>query len=335
MPKVSVIIPTYNREKFVAKAIDSILSQTFRDYEIIVVDDGSTDNTRQILGPYGAKITYLYQENSGVSAARNTGIQHATGEWIAFLDSDDEWHPEYLSRQIGRVSSHPGAIFHMTNSVHISLDGKTESTFLLNGCKKKFRKKKCLIFDNPLSFILMHPLWFVQATLMHRETLLKSGLFNPTISRAEDFDLIARLALQGALGICDEELVFIYRRQEKIDSLVVQNIKNPEQARETCAKIYLNLKKMAGNSPASIKLLNRLLCSNSRALGHLVLTRGKKKEARAYYKESLSFEFTAIGLTTYILSLCPASMTIWLLNFMRTIKKRYKLFLIAKQNVII
>ena len=94
MPLISVIIPTYTREKFVTKAIDSVLKQSFRDYEIIVIDDGSTDNTREILKAYANKIKYIYQENSGVSSARNVGIQAARGLWISFLDSDDEWNED-------------------------------------------------------------------------------------------------------------------------------------------------------------------------------------------------------------------------------------------------
>ena len=107
IPRVSVIIPTYNREEYVVKAIDSVLGQKFDDYEFIVVDDGSTDNTKEIVNKYGDMIRYIYQHNSGVSAARNTGIKLAKGEWVAFLDSDDEWRPDYLLTQIeyGRAES--------------------------------------------------------------------------------------------------------------------------------------------------------------------------------------------------------------------------------------
>ena len=100
MPKVRVIIPTYNRESYVPKPIDSFLCQAFEEYEIIVVDDGSKDDTKEVLKMYGDKIKYIYQDNSGVAAARNTGINASTGEWTAFLDSYDEWAPAYLSFQM-------------------------------------------------------------------------------------------------------------------------------------------------------------------------------------------------------------------------------------------
>src|SRR6267143_1280624 len=116
MPLISVIIPTYNRERFVIKAIDSILNQTVKDYEIIVIDDGSTDGTRTALEAYSKKIRYIYQENAGVSSARNAGIKKAQGEWMAFLDSDDEWTKDYLSTQMAHIRKYPHAVVHMTNA---------------------------------------------------------------------------------------------------------------------------------------------------------------------------------------------------------------------------
>lgn len=98
---VSVIIPTHNYGQFVADAVESALNQTYRPLEVIVVDDGSTDDTRQRLAPYLDRIQYLYQDNKGVSAARNTGIRHARGEWVAFLDADDVWHPRKTESQLG------------------------------------------------------------------------------------------------------------------------------------------------------------------------------------------------------------------------------------------
>ena len=115
MAKVSVIIPTYNRAEYVTHAIDSVLAQTYTDYEIIVVDDGSADNTKDVLLPYMDRIRYIYQENAGLSAARNTGIKAAKGDWIAFLDSDDEWLPGKLAVQMRAVERHPQLVAHLIN----------------------------------------------------------------------------------------------------------------------------------------------------------------------------------------------------------------------------
>jgi glycosyltransferase involved in cell wall biosynthesis len=103
--KVSVIIPAYNAAKFIRTTIESVLGQTFQDLEIIVVNDGSTDNTQEILQNYGDKILYLPKENGGVSSARNLGIENAKGKYIAFLDADDVWLPEKLERQVELLES--------------------------------------------------------------------------------------------------------------------------------------------------------------------------------------------------------------------------------------
>ena len=105
--KVSVIIPTYNRSSVLSRAIDSVLRQSDRDFELIVVDDGSTDNTKNLIEQYSDQITYIYQDNEGVSAARNLGLKHATGEWVAFLDSDDEWKKKKLEKQIAFIEKNP------------------------------------------------------------------------------------------------------------------------------------------------------------------------------------------------------------------------------------
>ena len=105
--KVSVIIPTYNRSSVLSRAIDSVLRQSFKDFELIVVDDGSTDNTKELIEKYSDQITYIYQDNKGVSAARNKGLEHAKGEWIAFLDSDDEWKKKKLEKQIAFIEINP------------------------------------------------------------------------------------------------------------------------------------------------------------------------------------------------------------------------------------
>ena len=109
MPKVSVVIPTFNSGQYLTEAIDSALTQSLMPVEVIVVDDGSTDNTKAVVGRYESDVVYCYQKNAGSGKARNTGIKLAKGEWIAFLDSDDFWENEYLSHMIKTVSKHPEA----------------------------------------------------------------------------------------------------------------------------------------------------------------------------------------------------------------------------------
>jgi glycosyltransferase involved in cell wall biosynthesis len=104
---ISVVIPTYNYARFVCEAVDSALSQSLRPQEVIVVDDGSTDDTSDRLRQFGDRIRYVFQQNGGLSKARNTGIREARGDWVAFLDSDDIWHPRKLERISAACGNYP------------------------------------------------------------------------------------------------------------------------------------------------------------------------------------------------------------------------------------
>ena len=132
--RVSVIIPTYNRANLVCRAIDSALAQTHPDIEIIVVDDGSTDDTAERLAIYDQRIRVIRQPNAGVGAARNSGIALAGGEFIAFLDSDDDWLPWKLSAQIAAFQQRPELQFTCTDAMVIDRDGK----FLFERCLRRY-----------------------------------------------------------------------------------------------------------------------------------------------------------------------------------------------------
>ena len=107
MPRVSVIIPTYNCERFLKQTVDSALAQTYREHEVIVVDDGSTDRTPALMATYDQTVRYIRQSNQGASAARNLGVAHSTGEFIAYLDADDVWMPHKLEQQVKFLDAHP------------------------------------------------------------------------------------------------------------------------------------------------------------------------------------------------------------------------------------
>ena len=150
LPFVSVIIPTYNRAVSIGRAIESVLGQTYVEYEIVVVDDGSTDNTQQILKTYDGLIKCIAQKNAGVSAARNAGIQIARGEWIAFLDSDDQWFPNYLKLQIECIERSPEIIAQVSNAVTIYRDGRKEDHFLGTKLLPLFLDKESVVLRRPL-----------------------------------------------------------------------------------------------------------------------------------------------------------------------------------------
>lgn len=209
IPNVSVIIPTYNRAKFVTKAIDSVLAQTYSDYEIIVVDDGSTDNTREVLGPYMDKIIYIYQENAGVSAARNTGIRVASGQWIAFLDSDDIWFPDKLSCQMEYINR-VGAKLCFTNAV------VEEPELLQQDDQNKCFAKRWEMFTEPFDLMLddfRRP--YLPTMVIERSLLDRVGYFDENLTVAEDTRLIYNLVFETPFAYIYTPLVRIDRTNQR------------------------------------------------------------------------------------------------------------------------
>jgi glycosyltransferase involved in cell wall biosynthesis len=314
MPKVSVIIPTYNRDKYVVEAIESVLCQEFKDYELIVVDDGSTDATKEKLQRYGDKIKYTYQDNSGVSAARNTGINQSQGEWLAFLDSDDEWKADYLSRQMERALKNPKICMQTTNCLFIGLSGKTKTYFEINGSMSELRGNDYLIFEKPFRFVVKHKPWQIGSTIIRREAIKKAGLFDTSLKISEDFDLMARVALQGPFGMIREVLVNVYRRNESISCLTKQARENPIQARESDERIFEKLKQIITPKGKDLKALNEVLSANRRAIGNLLIKDGKVKEARNYYERAFFTSPSIASLGKYILSFLPAKTNLWLIQ---------------------
>ncbi len=208
MPRVSVVIPTHNREKWVSKAINSVLAQTFTDLEIIVVDDGSTDRTRQVVENYGVRVRYVFQANAGVSAARNRGILESRGEWVAFLDSDDEWLPEKLEIQMGLVDRHPRLVMVASN---VEIDDGVNKINLFDIRERLFQDETELVIENPLLTVCKIN-FFPTSFIVRKSVLSQAGLFDTTLSYSEDRDLACRVAVLGPLGVLAQPLARIISR---------------------------------------------------------------------------------------------------------------------------
>ena len=207
-PLVSVIIPTYNRARVVCHAIDSVLAQSYTATEIIVVDDGSTDNTLDELRSYGERIRLVRQGNSGPAIARNRGIAEATGEFVAFLDSDDLWVPEKLSRQIECLTlAGPSVSCCLCNCTVLFRDGGRTSTFAIADTLPVCSRGLWL---NPAEVLLDRFVLFSQAALVRRSVLDSVGHFDETLRFGEDYDLPLRLALEGPWCILGDELVIYH-----------------------------------------------------------------------------------------------------------------------------
>jgi glycosyltransferase involved in cell wall biosynthesis len=202
-PVVSVVIATYNCGRFLASAVDSVLAQTLHEVEVIVVDDGSTDDTAEIMRPYvhHSRVRFFRQENRGPAAARNRGIQRACAPLVAFLDADDVWLPEKLECQVPRFAADPMIAVVYSRRLRIDEKGHVLNT-----------EQPPLYRGDILRPLFLNNFICLSSTVVRREALDRSGLFNERIRRpsCEDYDLWLRLALNYRFDYVDEPHV-LYR----------------------------------------------------------------------------------------------------------------------------
>jgi glycosyltransferase involved in cell wall biosynthesis len=281
MSLISVIIPTYNRKILLPRAIDSVLAQKGADFEIIIVDDGSTDDTESIVR--GTRTSHLgtrknekpnesrvpspeirvfRQENRGPAAARNIGIKEARGDWIAFLDSDDEWKPGKLKAQLEFFRENPEYLI-----------CQTEEVWVRNGVRvnpmKKHKKSGGWIFEKCLPLCVVSP----SAVMMRRKLLGEVGLFDESLPACEDYDLWLRIAAKYPIGLIEKPYLVKYgghadqrsREFPAMDRFRIQSL-----AKILSQKIL---------TPEQTAAARRMLEEKSRIFIAGALKRGKEKEA--------------------------------------------------------
>jgi len=195
--KISVVVPTYNRRELLKRALLSVFSQTSLPAEVTVIDDGSTDKTGAMIRKEFPQVNYYYQENSGVSVARNLGIQQSTGDWLAFLDSDDEWLPEKLANQKALLIANPDhKVCH------------TEESWIRNGISvnvdKKYAKTGGWIFTHCLPLCAMSP----STVMIHRSVFEDVGLFDIHLPACEDYDLWLRITANYPVLLIAEPQIY-------------------------------------------------------------------------------------------------------------------------------
>ena len=196
MPLVSVIIPTYNRWPMLRDAVASVLTQTFQNFELIIVDDGSTDETAHELAQYGASLRVVSQHNRGVAAARNSGVRVANGEYIAFLDSDDLWLPKKLEVQTAFMQRNEGINICQTEEIWIRRGIRVNP-------RQKHHKPAGNIFRPSLDLCLVSP----SAVMMTRRLFQETGGFDETFRVCEDYDLWLRIAVNYPVALVPAALV--------------------------------------------------------------------------------------------------------------------------------
>jgi len=199
MPFFSVIIPSYNRKEQLKNAINSVLAQDENDFELIVIDDGSYDGTSDLADEYNGRIRYIFQNNSGVSAARNRGIASSDSPNITFLDSDDTWHKNKLSNHRKFISSNPQILIHQTEDIWIR-NGKRINPGI------KHLKIQGRIFIPSLELCLISP----SSVCISRTLFDKYGLFDEKLPACEDYDLWLRITPFEKIGLINEKLITRY-----------------------------------------------------------------------------------------------------------------------------
>ena len=272
---ISVVIPLYNKKKQIAYTLQSVFEQTFQDFEIVVVDDGSTDNSVEEVEKFDdSRIRLIHQTNAGVSAARNRGIEEARGELIAFLDADDEWLPEYLATQYGLYQKYPECSVYACNYEFRDSEGKVTPTIIR---KLSFEGEDGILSNYFEVASCSHPPLWTSAVVVKKSAIQAIGGFPIGIKSGEDLLTWARLAVSGAIVYSRKSLAVFVRDEGLFNK--DQQLRVPEKE----DIVGLELKKLY-NINRHIIGLNKYV-----ALWHKMRTRIfiDKKDRRKAIKECL------------------------------------------------
>jgi glycosyltransferase involved in cell wall biosynthesis len=267
---ISVVIPTYNRVELLKRSIDSVINQTIKPFEIIIVDDGSNDGTEAMVKKKYDSLKLIKQKNKGASAARNSGIKASSGEWICFLDSDDEWKNDKLEKQITAVANNSDYKFFHSNEIWIK-NGKRINQ------KKKHKKYGGDIFKKCLDMCRISP----SSVLIDKSIFEEIGFFNENLVVCEDYELWLRICDKYEVFFIDEPLIFKYGGHQgqlsySIDSIEYHRIKALEYLLST------------GLSKENRDYTIQMLISKISIYLNGLIKRGKKHEI-AVYEEKIKF----------------------------------------------
>jgi glycosyltransferase involved in cell wall biosynthesis len=267
---VSVILPSFNRAWALKDAVDSVLSQDYPHIELIVIDDGSTDHTQELLEEYKNELIVLTQENSGVSAARNAGIKNSRGAFVALLDSDDTWDKRKISCQVAFFKRHPEALICQTEEIWIR-NGKRVNP------KVKHKKPSGMIFEPSLNLCLVSP----SAVMMRRQLFELKGYFNEEFIVCEDYDLWLRVSSTLPVFLIDEP--YTIKRGGHKDQL--SSFHSQDKFRIRSLITLLESDSLTQDQVGNAKKVLKKKCT---IYGNGCIKRGKKEEGEYYLNLGLS-----------------------------------------------
>jgi len=280
-PRASIIIPTYNRAHMIVECLDSVLNQTYRDFEVIVVDDGSTDNTEDVLKPYLDRITYIKQENQGNAAARNTGIHMAKGGIIAFNDSDDLWLPDKLEKQARYMDEHPDVDMVCGNGVFFGDSG-------LEG-KKVIPDKRAIPLERDgvsLQAIFMKSSIRTPSIVARMHVIEATGGFDPNFKVCVDLDFAFRVLMKFKVAFINQPLFRLRRHTGHIGG---------DSERRTLFNIKA-IEKLLSKHPEANDLIGKgnikkRLAYRYYRLGCIYSKKGKKAESHNAFRKAMSYRY--------------------------------------------
>jgi glycosyltransferase involved in cell wall biosynthesis len=275
-PLVSVIIPSYNSRRFLIETVESALAQSYPHIELIVVDDGSTDDTATFLAPYQGRLRYVYQENRGPSAARNRGIAEARGELLAFLDADDLWLPDKVSRQVDALCRSPrSGLVHTDVLVHEQGTGRkyhrvTRKASYVGQCSN------VLFTQNQLT---------TSSVLLYKKCLTRVGMLDETCRHTDDYDLWLRIARHYEFCYIDEPLVIYRLHDTNITRSTLAMRRDELYVLEKTLRDAPSLRSMVGS-----RAVRRRLYQLMAFIGYLSYEEGDYATAHHYLSRALRIE---------------------------------------------
>jgi glycosyltransferase involved in cell wall biosynthesis len=293
IPVVSVVIPTYNSAALLREAIQSVLSQTYADFEVVVVDDGSTDNTESVVHSFGDQVCYVKQQNQGAGAARNHGIKRSRGEYVAFLDADDLWLPGKLGEQIPFLDRDPELGLVYSDWSVVPEQGEAQPSYLRN-----LPAAAGYVFNELVQcgFIL------TSGTIVRRSCLEDVGFFDETLSIAQDYDLWLRICYRWKIALVNKPLVIKRNRDGNLSSNLIKT------AVERILLFEKALKQFPDMTPHSRRLVRRQVALNYWDVGYHYFEGMFLKEARRNFMYSLSYDWSNGRAYGYLAVSClPAS----------------------------
>jgi glycosyltransferase involved in cell wall biosynthesis len=243
-PEVSVVIPAYNAARFISDAIDSALSQSFKPAEVIVVDDGSTDQTRSIVEGYGDKVRCIHQRNAGPATARNTGVREARSEWIAFLDSDDYWDARHLEMMVQNAEAYREAVLVYCGKKIVDVDGNERPDY-----------PRQTMFPSGWIFSEMFRANYISSTsvvFVKKTIVLDLGGFNRGLRNAEDYDLWMRIAAIAPIRGVPEYTVYYRVHDNNLTRQTMSALKGHMTALNSALALMESGKVDGRNNPDSL-----------------------------------------------------------------------------------